>query len=78
MYYSILVEKIIDGSLPEDYYYAYIPAFDLTTHGLGINGAKEAAIDLLNLWIAEKKANNEPIPVEEESYFTRVEIKHAV
>jgi len=78
MFYSIIVEKISDGSLPSDYYYAHIPALDLTTHGLGINGAKEAAIDLLNLWIEEKIANNEPIPIEDETYFTRVEIKHAI
>jgi len=28
---------------------------DLTTHGLGIDGAKEAAMDLIHLWIEEKK-----------------------
>ena len=42
--------------------YAHIPALSLTTHGLGIEGAREAARDLLQLWIGEKKANGEPIP----------------
>lgn len=60
MTYSILIEKIKDGSLPDNYYYAYIPSLELTTHGLGIDGAKEAAIDLVNLWI-EEKINNNPI-----------------
>ncbi len=62
MTYSIIYEKISDPSFPEGYYYARIPAFDLTTHGLGIGGAKSAAEDLLKIWIEEKKANGEKIP----------------
>lgn len=64
MTYSIIFEKITDGSLPPGHYYAHIPALDLTTHGLGIDGAKKAAIDLIELWIIEKKANGEEIPVD--------------
>jgi len=63
MTYTIIYEKISDSSFPEGYYYAHIPAFDLTTHGLGIEGAKSAAEDLLKIWIEEKKANGEKIPV---------------
>ncbi len=74
MHYSVLFEKVTDGSLPEVYYYAHIPALDLTTHGLGITGAKTAAKDLIRLWIDEKKANNEIIPVESDSFFTTLEI----
>lgn len=78
MTYSIIIEKINDGSLPDDYYYAHIPAFDLTTHGRGIEGAKAAACDLIKLWIEEKKAHGEDIPVEAESYFSRIEINDAI
>ncbi|MBI3579168.1 MAG: type II toxin-antitoxin system HicB family antitoxin [Ignavibacteriales bacterium] len=71
MTYSILFERVTDTSFPSGYYYAHIPALDLTTHGLGIEGAKEAAKDLLRLRIEEKKANGEKIPVEVESFFFR-------
>jgi predicted RNase H-like HicB family nuclease len=53
MTYTIIYEKIDEPGFEQGYYYAHIPAFDLTTHGLGIEGAKEAALDLLKLWIEE-------------------------
>ena len=61
MNYIFIFEQIIDGSIPPGYYFAHIPAVGLTTHGLGIEGARKAAEDLLQLWIAEKAANNEKI-----------------
>ncbi len=61
MSYLVVFEKITDQSFPPDYYYAHIPALGLTTHGLGIDGARQAANDLLQIWIAEKKANHEDI-----------------
>lgn len=30
MEYSVLIEKITDGGLPDGFYYAHIPALDLT------------------------------------------------
>lgn len=78
MIYSIVYERVDDPSLPPGYFYAYIPALDLTTHGEGIEGAKAAATDLLKLWIAEKKANGENLPVEHESYFSKLEVADAV
>ncbi|MBU0763568.1 MAG: type II toxin-antitoxin system HicB family antitoxin [Bacteroidetes bacterium] len=78
MTYSIIYERITDGSLPSEYFYAHVPALDLTTHGKGINGAKQAAVDLINLWIAEKRANNEKLPVNEEIYFSKIEIDDAL
>ena len=78
MIYSIVYEKINDDTLPEGYYYAHVPALDLTTHGLGIEGAKDAALDLIKLWIEEKRENNETIPIELESYFSKVEIEDAI
>ncbi len=55
MTYTVFFEKITDKSFPEGFYYAHIPALDLTTHGLGVEGAREAAKDLINLWLQEKK-----------------------
>lgn len=78
MTFSIVYERIDDGSLPEGYYYAYIPSLDLTTHGEGIEGAKEAALDLVRLWITEKKENNEQIPHIIDSYFSKLEIEDAI
>ena len=74
MAYTIIYEKITDESLPEDYYYAHIPTFDLTTHGFGIDGAKQAARELVKAWIEEKKANGEDIPVEEDTLISKIEI----
>lgn len=78
MNYSILIEKIDDGSLPDGYYYAHIPALDITTHGHGIDGAKKAAQDIVELWIKEKKAHSEKVPAESESFFSKIEVSDAL
>jgi len=78
MTYTVIYEKITDGSLPDGYYYAHLPTLDLTTHGLGIDGAKEAAKDLLKAWIEEKLSNGEKVPTEDETLISQIEIKDAV
>lgn len=78
MIYSVVFEKINDPEFPAGYYYAHIPALDLTTHGLGIDGAREAATDLVQLWIEEKRFNNEAVHIEGESLYAHIEIKDAV
>ena len=62
MNFAVLFEKVTDEDFPAGYYYAHVPSLGLTTHGLGIDGARQAAADLLRLWIAEKHANGETIP----------------
>ncbi len=74
MVYGILFEKIEEPDFPPGYYYAHIPALGLTTHGLGIEGAREAAKDLITLWIAEKKTNGERVHVPSEFLYSTVEI----
>ena len=59
MKYGVFLEPVNDTNFPPGYYYAHIPSLGLTTHGLGIEGATEAARDLAQLWIAEKRAHNE-------------------
>jgi predicted RNase H-like HicB family nuclease len=78
MTYTVIYEKITDGSLPDGYYYAHLPTLDLTTHGLGVDGAKEAAKDLLKAWIEEKRANGDKIPTEDETLISQIEIRDAI
>jgi predicted RNase H-like HicB family nuclease len=59
MRFSVVFERVEDPGFPAGYYYAHVPSFGLTTHGLGIEGARQAAADLLRLWVAEKRANGE-------------------
>lgn len=78
MKYSVVFEKITEKNFPEGYYYAHVPAMDLTTHGEGIEGARNAAIDLVKLWIEEKRANGEAITPEGELLFSTIEVNDAV
>ena len=78
MVYSIVFEKITDASFPSGYYYAHVPALDLTTHGVGIEGAREAARDLITVWLEEKRANGEPVPIEGETLYSKIEIADAI
>jgi predicted RNase H-like HicB family nuclease len=78
MTYTIIYEKITDGSLPEGYYYAHVPTLDLTTHGLGIDGAKEAAKELTKAWIEEKRANGEPVPTEDDTLISKIDVEDAI
>ena len=74
MNYGILLERVESEGFPKGYYYAHIPSLGLTTHGLGIEGAREAARDLLHQWIAEKRANHETVPPPGELFFSTVEL----
>lgn len=78
MHYSIMIEPVNEPGFPAGYFCAHIPALDLTTHGAGIDGAKAAARDLIQLWVEEKRAHGEPVPLESESYFAQVEIDDAL
>jgi predicted RNase H-like HicB family nuclease len=74
MNFGILFEKVTDKDFPSGYYYAHVPSFGLTTHGLGIEGARQAATDLVRLWIAGKRANGEAIPQAGETLFSTLEL----
>lgn len=74
MNFGILFEKVTEKEFPAGYYYVYVPSLGLTTHGLGIDGARQAAADLLRLWIAEKHANGETIPQSAETLFSTLEL----
>lgn len=74
MNFGVLFEKVTDMEFPAGYYYAHVPSLGLTTHGLGVDGAREAAADLLRLWIAEKRANGEKVIASGETLFTTLEV----
>jgi hypothetical protein len=57
MKYSVALEVAPESEQMPGYFYAHIPSLGLTTHGLGSNGALEAAKDLVKLWIEEKRAS---------------------
>ncbi len=74
MNFGVLFEKVTDKDFPSGYYYAHVTSLGLTTHGLGIEGARQAAADLLRLWIAEKQAHGEAIPQSGKTLFSTLEV----
>jgi predicted RNase H-like HicB family nuclease len=74
MNFGILFEKIEEKDFPSGYFYAHIPSLALTTHGLGLDGARQAAFDLARLWLAEKKAQGEPLPSQPEILFSTLDV----
>jgi predicted RNase H-like HicB family nuclease len=73
MTYGLVFEKIEEPNF-EGYYYAHIPSLDLTTHGLGIDGARAAAEDLIIGWIQVKRAHGEAVPNGDDVLFSTLEI----
>jgi predicted RNase H-like HicB family nuclease len=74
MTYSIVLERITEPGFPEGYYQAYVPRLGLATHGLGVEGARAAARELVALWVSEKRAQGETVPAETDSVFATLEI----
>ncbi|MBI2088847.1 MAG: type II toxin-antitoxin system HicB family antitoxin [Deltaproteobacteria bacterium] len=77
MRYSVFLEPVDEPDF-KGYYYAHIPALDLTTHGQGIEGALSAAQDLVEAWIAEKRAHGEAVPIEQKSLIAQIEVADAL
>jgi predicted RNase H-like HicB family nuclease len=73
MRYTVVLEPTNEAEHP-GWYYAHIPALDLTTHGLGLEGAMEAARDLVSGWIAELRSRGEEIPIETQGFVGHIEI----
>ena len=73
MRYTVLLEPTNEPDHP-GWYYAHVPALDLTTHGLGPEGAVAAARDLVTGWLAELRRTGKQIPVETQSFVSQIEI----
>jgi predicted RNase H-like HicB family nuclease len=74
MRFSVLFEAIQEPGYPVGYYYAHVPSLGLTTHGLGVDGARQAATDLVRLWLEEKRAHGEKIATSVDALFGTVEV----
>jgi predicted RNase H-like HicB family nuclease len=73
MRYTVILEPTREAGQP-GWYYAHIPALDLTTHGFGVEGALAAAKDLVEGWIAERRAQGEAIPDTAQDLVTQIEV----
>ena len=74
MRYSVMLERLPAEEGMPGYYYAHVPSLSLTTHGFGMEGALEAARDLVKLWNEEKSAQGEPITTQTEAILATVEV----
>jgi len=73
MRYTVVLEPTREAEQP-GWYYAHVPTLNLTTHGLGIEGALAAAKDLVGGWIAELKERGESVPRETDSLIGQIEV----
>jgi predicted RNase H-like HicB family nuclease len=73
MRYTVVLEPTNEPENP-GWYYAHIPTLDLTTHGLGLEGAMDAARDLVTGWIAELKRDGKEMPLETQGFVSQIEI----
>ena len=77
MRYSVLLEPIREPEF-SGFYYAHIPTLDLTTHGQGVEGALAAAHELVEVWVTEKRACGEVIPIETTALIGHIEVSDAL
>ncbi|MBP1779670.1 MAG: hypothetical protein H6Q86_5681 [candidate division NC10 bacterium] len=77
MRYAVLLEPVEEPGF-EGCYYAHIPALDLTTHGIGVDGALLAARDLAEAWVAERRGHGESVPAETTALLGHIELPEAL
>ena len=73
MRYAVMLERLPDEEGLPGYYYAHVPSLGLTTHGQGVDGALEAARDLVALWNEEKRAHGESVVAQADAILAAVE-----
>ena len=74
MRYPVMLERVPNEEGLPGYYYAHVPSLGLTTHGQGMEGALDAARDLVALWNEEKRFNGEPVTDASEAILATVEV----
>jgi predicted RNase H-like HicB family nuclease len=74
MHYPVILQRIPDEEGLPGYFYAHVPALGLTTHGLGMEGALDAARELLGVWVEEKRAHGEAVAPASEAILATVEL----
>ena len=74
MRYAVLLEPLPEEEGLPGYYYAHVPSLSLTTHGRGMEGALDAARELVSVWVEEKRANGESVSSPAETLLATVEV----
>lgn len=69
-----MIEPVAESEGMPGFFYAHVPALGLTTHGRGVEGAVEAARELVTLWNEEKRSHGEAVPAPSEPILTTVEV----
>lgn len=71
LYYNIIFRPE-----PEGGFTAIVPSLPgCITYGKDLEEAKKMAVDAIKAYIASLKKHKEPVPTDQESFFTSVEIK---
>jgi len=73
MRYAVMLEKLPEAEGMPGYYYAHVPSLGLTTHGEGMEGALDAAKDLLSLWV-DRRSQGESVAAAQEEVLASVEV----
>jgi hypothetical protein len=74
MRFSVVFKSVQHAGYPAGYYHAHVPSLALTTHGPGMEGAREAAAAPLRLWLLEKRASGEAVAAPSETLFGTLQI----
>lgn len=74
MRYAVMLEQLTDCESMPGYFYAHVPSLGLTTHGQGLEGALDAARDLVSLWVEEKREHGDEIRVQADAVLATVEV----
>lgn len=74
MRYAVMLERLPDSEGMPGYYYAHVPSLGLTTHGRGMEGALDAARDLVSLWVEEKREHGENVSAQTEAILATLEV----
>lgn len=73
---KILHYNVIFRPEPEGGFTVIVPSLPgCVTYGKNLKEAREMAIDAINGYLVSLKKHKEPIPTDEEDFFTSIEIK---
>jgi len=74
LYYNVIFRPE-----PEGGFTVVVPSLPgCVTYGKDLKEAKKMSIDAINVYVASLKRHKEPIPTDQESFFTSIEIKKAL
>ena len=72
--YTVVIKPVEEDEDP-GWYYAHVPALEITTHGKGVEGALAMAKDAIECWIGGLRDTGEAIPREREVIVAQVEVR---